>query len=305
MRWVALFSGQGGQRIERARELPQLLSPALHEALRGALAGTPIDEGTLTRNRIAQPTLAAWQVAAFATIAAHLPAPALVAGYSVGEIAACSAAGGYAAGDAIALAATRARLMDEAMPAPAGLAGILGLDESSLVALCADAGAAIAIRNGLRHFVVGGPAAAVESVVARAMTAGATRAQPLPVTTPAHTPFLSAAVPPFATALQPLVGGPLRVPMISGIDAARVRTAHDVVCALSRQIATRLDWAACMDAVVESQPDAVIEIGPGNALARMLAEAAPDLAVRALDDFRDRAAAAAWVLQRGGGTRPA
>lgn len=303
MRWIALFSGQGGQRIEHARQLPARASPQLLDAWRDALAGAPVDEDSLTRNRVAQPTLAAWQVASFATIAAELPPPVLIAGYSVGEIAAACAAGGYAAPDAIRLAAARARLMDEAMPVPAGLAAVLGLDERTLTSLCDGAGAAIAIRNGFRHFVIGGPASAVQSVVADAVTAGATRAQLLPVGTPAHTHFLGAAVAPFAAVLQPLVRGPLGVPMISGIDAARLRTAHETVSALSRQLATRLDWAGCMDAVVEAQADAVLEIGPGNALARMLAEAAPDVRVRALDDFRDPAAAVAWVLHQGSGTR--
>lgn len=304
MRWVALFSGQGGQRIEHARQLPALLTPELKAAWRDALAGAQIDEQSLTHNRIAQPTLVAWQVASFAALATTLPSPALVAGYSVGEIAACAAAGGYPAGDAIELAAARARLMDDAVPEPAGLAAVLGLDEPTLAKLCDDAGAAIAIRNGLRHFVIGGPVAALESVMAGALAAGAARAQRLPVATPAHTRFLSAAVAPFTAVLRPHVRAPLQTPMISAIDAGRLRTAHDVVSALSRQLAAKLDWAACMDAVVETQADAVLEVGPGNALARMLAEAAPGLRVRALDDFRDPAAAVAWVL-REGGTRPA
>lgn len=304
MKWIALFSGQGGQRIEHARRLPALLSPPLLDAWRGALGGASVDEESLTHNRVAQPTLVAWQVASFAAIAAHLPPPVLVAGYSVGEIAAACAAGSYAAADAIGLAGQRARLMDEAMAAPAGLAAVLGLDERTLATLCERAGAAIAIRNGVRHFVVGGPAAALESVVTGALAAGATRAQRLPVATPAHTRFLEPAVAPFAALLQAQVHGPLRVPMISGIDAARLRTAHETVAALSRQVATRLDWAACMDAVVEARADALLEIGPGSALSRMLADAAPGLRVRALDDFRGHAAALAWLSHREGGTRP-
>jgi len=298
VRWIALFSGQGGQRTEHVRALPGRLPPGLAREWRAALGGSDVDDRTLMDNRVAQPTLAAWQVSAYAALAAALPAPALVAGYSVGEVAACSAAGGFDARAAIALAATRARLMDEAMPAPGGLAAVLGLSESALAAVCADAGAAIAIRNGSRHFVIGGPVAAVESAIATALAAGATRAQALPVGVPAHTRFLEAAVAPFANVLRVHVTGPLSLPMVSGIDAARLRTAHEVVSALSRQLATRLDWAACMDAVAEAQPDAVVEIGPGNALARMLAEAAPELPARSLDDFRDTSAAVAWALQQ-------
>jgi len=70
------------------------------------------------------------------------------------------------------------------------------------------------------------------------------------------------------------------------------------VAALSRQLAMTLDWAACMDVVAEVQPDAVVEIGPGNALARMFADAVPDVPVRALADFKDPAAAMAWMQKQ-------
>jgi [acyl-carrier-protein] S-malonyltransferase len=53
-----------------------------------------------------------------------------------------------------------------------------------------------------------------------------------------------------------------------------------------------------MEAIAEMQPDAVLEIGPGNALARMLVESAPDVRVRSLDEFRDPAAAIAWAARQ-------
>jgi [acyl-carrier-protein] S-malonyltransferase len=285
LRWVALFSGQGGQRVEHAQRVRDMLP-------------VPARDGDVVRNRVAQPIVVAWQTFAYASVSAQLPPPSLVAGYSVGEIAACFAAGGFDAREAIDIAQTRAGIMDEAVPEPSGLAAILGLDESTVDALCARNGAAIAIRNGPRHFVVGGREPSLRSLIAQSHVEGATRACALPVSVPAHTPLLAAAVPRFAQALHERVRGPLRVPMLSGIDASRLRTAKETVTALSRQLATRLDWAACMEVIAEAQPDAVLEIGPGNALSRMLREAAPDVHVRALDDFHDPAAAIAWVSRR-------
>lgn len=303
LKWVALWSGQGGQRVEHVERLRSVLAPDLREAWERALvdAGAPagrLDEAAITRNRVAQPTLVAFQLAAWAALGRELPPPAVVAGYSIGEIAACAAAGGLDAADAVALAATRAGLMDEAADAPSGLAAVLGLASDELAPICERHGAALAIRNGPRHFVIGGPRPALEAVIRDASAAGATRAWPLPVTTPAHTRFVESAVPRFAAALAAAARGPLRVPMLSAIDASRLRSAQDVVSALSRQLATMLDWEACMDAVAETQPDAVVEIGPGNALARMLAEAAPHIPVRSLDDFRDPAAAIAWAARQ-------
>jgi len=299
LRWVALFSGQGGQRAEPVAQMSATLPDELRDAWQRALADAGVavdhlDDATLARNRVAQPTLVALELAAFARIAASAP-PVLVAGYSVGEVAACAAAGGMTSVDAIDIAATRARLMDEAVSVPCALAAVLGLGERDVAALCVRTGVAIAIRNGTRHFVVGGPSTSLAAFIEQASAAGATRACALAVHTPAHTPWLASAVPRFADALRPRVRARLRVPSLAAIDASRVRTGDEAVAALSRQLATALDWAACMDVVAEAQPDAVVEIGPGNALARMFADAVPDIPVRALAEFKDPAAATAWM----------
>jgi [acyl-carrier-protein] S-malonyltransferase len=292
VRWVAIASGQGAQRHEHLGRLDR--SP-LRDAWQRALGGRSADAGSLADNRVAQPTLVAWQLTAYGQVAPRLPPPVLVAGYSVGEIAACAIAGGLAPPDAIEVAGERARVMDAAAPFPCALAAILGLSERDVGAACARHGTWIAIRNGSRHFIVGGARDKVQRVTDEAHAAGATRANLLAVRTPAHTPMLEAAVTPFARALERFVRAPLRIPMISGIDASRLAAPGEVVAALSRQLATRLDWAACMDVIGEMQPHAVLEIGPGNALARMFADAWPGVPVRAIDDFRDPAAASAWV----------
>lgn len=304
VRWVALFSGQGGQRATHAHAMAQQLPPPLLAAWQVALARagvTPatLDDGALARNRVAQPTLAAWQVAAWAQVAGDLPPPVLVAGYSVGEVAACSAAGGYDGATAIALAAERAALMDDATSARSGLVAVLGLAEDRVRSLAAGADVAIAIRNGPRHFIVGGTDAALAAFKADATEAGAVRVQRLCVNTPAHTQALAAAVPRFAGVLaDAMTPGRLVIPMRSAIDAAALRTGADAGTALARQLAAPLDWAACMDVVAEQAPDAVLEIGPGDALARMFAEVAPAVPVRALDAFRAPSSAAEWVRRQ-------
>ena len=292
VRWVAIASGQGGQRLEHVE---RLAASSFQDAWRRAIGERELNEAAVSENRIAQPSLVAWQLDAYAAVAPKLPQPVLVAGYSVGEVTACAVAGALAAVDAIAMASERARLMDEAAPFPCALAAILGLSRYDVETLCTHRDIAIAIRNGSRHFIVGGKRENVEHAVADADDAGATRAQMLSVNTPAHTPLLHAAVAPFAEVVARYVQAPLRLPMISAIDAARIRTREEAVAALSRQLATTLDWASCMDVIDEMQPDAVLEIGPCNALARMFAEACPGVPVRAIEDFRDPAAAAAWV----------
>ena len=194
-----MFSGQGGQRTDHIARMGAMLAPDLRAAWEQALAdaGSTVeridDDIQLTRNRVAQPTLCAWQSGAWRMLADALPPPVLVAGYSVGEIAACAAAGGYAGNEAVALAALRAELMDAAIDFPAGLAAVIGLAAHELAPMCAREGVAVAIRNGVRHFIVGGPESALGSFIAAALAAGAVRAHRLCVTTPAHTHWLAPA----------------------------------------------------------------------------------------------------------------
>jgi [acyl-carrier-protein] S-malonyltransferase len=303
LKWAAVFSGQGGQRMVHVRRLRSALPDDLRSAWTAALAlagvrSADLDDATLTNNRVAQPTLCAWQVGAWDALATALPPPVLVAGYSVGELAACCAAGGFSGAQAIELAARRALLMDAVTQAPAGLAATVGLAESDIHSLCQRAGVEVAIRNGPRHFVVGGPIPALDMFIAAALDAGAVRAQRLPVAVPAHTRWLADAATQFAAALSPVLADSLCLPMLSGIDAHTLRTAADAAAALARQIASPLDWAACMEAIAEAQPDAVLEIGPGDALARMFAESVPEVPARSLDDFRDPAGAIAWLRRQ-------
>lgn len=302
LRWIALFSGQGGQRSAHAEALRAGLPADLRECWEAALGAADarndaLDDAILARNRVAQPTIVAWQAMTSARLAQGLPPPVVVAGYSVGELGASIAAGCLSPATAIGLAATRAAAMDAAATSPSGLVAVLGLERAPLTRLCVHHHAWIAIANGPRHFVVGGALASLAPLAAAAQGAGATRVQSLPVTVAAHTPLLVEAVAPFAAALHPAVSAP-RVPILSGIDAVRLRTAHDVADALARQLATPLDWRACMEAIGEMRPAAVLEVGPCNALARMVDEALPDVRVRAIDDFREVDAAIAWVARR-------
>jgi len=78
LRWIAVASGQGGQHVEHAQALRAAISSDLRDAWRSALApcGAEIgelDPAALVRNCVAQPTVAAFQVTAFARLAAALP----------------------------------------------------------------------------------------------------------------------------------------------------------------------------------------------------------------------------------------
>ena len=70
------------------------------------------------------------------------------------------------------------------------------------------------------------------------------------------------------------------------------------ITTLAGQLATTLDWRACMQAAVEMGARVFLELGPGKALTRMLLDADPTLAARSVDEFRSLEGAVDWVRQQ-------
>jgi [acyl-carrier-protein] S-malonyltransferase len=201
----------------------------------------------------------------------------------------------FSVDEGMALCAARAEAMDGCITAPAGLLAVKGLSESLVTRIASACGLALAIRNGPDHFVIGGLGGGLAQAQAMAEAEGAGRIVRLGVTTPSHTALLTQASADMAQRLQPFRSGRLPFPVLSAIDGNRSRTAESAVDALARQISSPLNWDACLEAVHEMQPDLVLEIGPGNALARMWDERKTGIAARASDDFRSVDGILAWI----------
>ncbi len=315
MRLAILFSGQGNQQpahleaLRQALPIAKSITEALAEHIPDVWQMPDVPLALLQTNRIAQPLIFASQLALWQQLAQRLPRPVAVAGYSLGEMAACCVAGCFGAEEGIALCAERAAAMDACIDTPAGLLAIAGLPAASSEALAADYGLAVAIRNGPDHLVLGGPEPGLQRAAQQAEHLGAARVVRLGVTTPSHTPWLAAAAQRFATHLATHLASPhlephpqrLTTPVLSAIDGRPASQSQAALQALARQIDHPLDWTACQDAIAERQPDAILEIGPGNALARMWAERHPHIPVRAGDEFRSVEGIVEWVEKQGRG----
>lgn len=303
MRLALLFSGQGGQTPAHWQQVQGCIDGELGATLARVLPGiadpllAPAPE-QLANNKIAQPLIFAQQMLLWGQLHSRLPKPICAAGYSLGEMAACSVAGAFTAAEGVALCAERAAAMDGAAAGEHGMLAVLGLDDALVETMAAENGLAVAIRNAPRHLVVAGPRAGIAAAADQFAAAGASRLVHLAVRTPSHTPLLTQAAVDFKQRLDALPDRRLAFPVLSAIDATVARTARPALDALARQICTPLDWAACLQAVREMQPDAVLEIGPGNALARLFGELAPEIAVRACDDFRSPDGIVRWLDSR-------
>ena len=90
---------------------------------------------------------------------------------------------------------------------------------------------------------------------------------------------------------------PFRAPQVVLFSNAgdRIRDAASARAALAAKIARTVRWDECMENVMARQVRCVLEIGPGQALARMWNQRYPSVPARACDDFRSASAIAAWL----------
>lgn len=300
-----LCPGQGAQHpqmFDLARSDPRVDQLLAHWPV-AAACGMPLptvlaDPALLFSNRIAQPLIVAAELAVWEAIRHCTPAPALVAGYSIGELSAYGIAGALSAAQLIPLAAARAGWMDACTVPTAGqsLLAVSGVTAAAVDALLAQHRLSIAIQNGADNLIVGGWCKDLRAAEAALLQMGA-QLTPIPVEVASHTALMQAAVAPFEAALQQCAFMDFKSPVLAGISAARVSNKQDAVALLSRQIAEKISWDQCMDACAEAGVTVALELGPGGALSRMLQQRHPAIECRSVADFRTPAGIARW-LQR-------
>lgn len=296
MAYALVFSGQGGQHADM---LPWLAEGGLTHALNTRLAvadwrSSLRDADWAARNANAQCLLTGAALAAWAQLAPHLPPPAAIAGYSVGELAAFSAAGVFDAAMALHLASARAAAMDRcAAQSPGGLLGVSRIAPDTLARLLSGSVVAIAIRNALDSVVLGGPAAALDLIETQAVAEGA-HCTRLRVGVPSHTPAMQPAAEAFARVLAELPLARPRTALFSNA-ADRITSAEQARSALAAQIASTVRWDECMENLHARGVDRVLEIGAGQALARMWNQRYPAVPARSADEFRRAEAVLRWL----------
>ncbi len=301
-----LCSGQGTQHagmFDLVAQAPEA-RPIL-EAAREVLGGTDpqqfvreADAATLFSNRTGQILCCTQALAAWAMIRPYLPGTTVVAGYSVGELAAWGCAGLLEPPEVLRLAVTRAGAMDAAGGSDTGLEAFMGLSRARVEELCRPHDAHVAIVNRSDFFIVGGRKQALQTMRDEANAGGATCATILRVAVASHTPLLAEASRQFGEVLGRL-NLPARVPpgirLLSGVDGEVVFDVPAGSRKLAAQISHTLHWAACLDSCLAAGVETALELGPGHALSHMASQALPGALTRSLDDFRTPAGVSAWL----------
>lgn len=294
---------QGGDMFDLVADAPE--AGPVFDSARCALGGEDpralvrrATNDALHEDKVGQILCCTQALAAWAVLSARTPRPLVVAGYSVGELAAWGVAGVLDPAGVLNLAVERAAAMDEATTRPSGLAAIRGLKRGPLESICRTHGAYVAIVNAEDRMVVGGTRTALDAVIRDAAIAGAQRTTMLPVRVAGHTPLLADASDAFRQALAkaPLAAEvPPSVRLLSGIDGATVFDMSIGADKLARQIRQTVDWAACMASCRAAGVTTVIELGPGNALAHLMREFMTNGEAHSLSEFHSLAGFAHWL----------
>ena len=299
-KFAFLFPGQGAQAVGMLNgfagnavvdQTVAEASDALGFDLGRMIADGPKEDLDLTTNT--QPIMLTAAVAIYrAWIAAGGPAPAMVAGHSLGEYSALVAAGVIAFKDAVPLVRFRAGAMQDAVPVgQGGMAVILGLGATDVAAVCAAAAAELTGSvvepvnfNEPTQIVIAGHNAAVERACELAKEKGAKRAMKLAVSAPFHSSLLQPASDRLSTYMAPLAFSAPVIELVNNVDVAVVADPAAIKDALVRQAARPVRWVESMQFMAEQGVELVIESAPSKVLIGMAKRIDARLAGEALVD---------------------
>jgi [acyl-carrier-protein] S-malonyltransferase len=261
----ALFPGQGSS-VSNCRAIIERHCARLHSDAVKLLGGDPL-ERAVQGTRYAQPAIFLASLAGWRATRQACAEPSAFAGHSLGEITALTAAGIFAADDALELVVLRARLMDEAVTdgPPGGMVAILKgtVEQAERVAL--RNGLHVANYNAPGQTVLSGPLDALDAAGhdARSLGLGVLK---LGVSGPFHSPSLSRAREPFFRAISTLALNAAPAPVLSSLTAEPfTEPARELADALTAPVR----WSETMLALDRLGIDAYLDVGPDRVLERL------------------------------------
>jgi [acyl-carrier-protein] S-malonyltransferase len=297
-RIVCVFPGQGSQAVgmgkalweadDTVKALYQEANEVLGYDLQGLCFAGPEEELRLTQN--AQPAILVHSIAAWTLVARQGLQPVLLAGHSLGEYSALVASGVLRFADAVHLVHQRGLFMQEAVPPGAGsMAALLGVARQDVEALCAelreDGVLQPANYNDPGQIVIAGETervhAAIDAVKARRLG----KPVLLKVSAPFHCRMLQPAAERLTHAFAQVTFHPFTLPVLSNVTAVPHPAPEAVQDLLVQQVCAPVRWEDAMQYAVSHGCDALLEVGPGKALAGMMKRIAPQVEVLALDAF--------------------
>lgn len=227
------------------------------------------DAETLKQTANTQPCLFTVEMAAAQALIGQGVTPDMVAGFSLGELAALTITGGVDFENGIKMVTHRGKLMqDAAEKVDSAMIAVMKLDTAKVEELCAAYPEAYPVNyNCPGQTVVAVKRESLEGLREAVKAAGG-RAMPLKVSGGFHSPFMAEAAEQFNTYLQDVKFSRFKVPLYSNYTARP----YDQDCRelLTKQICNPVRWQELVENMIADGADTFIELGPGDVLSGLI-----------------------------------
>ncbi len=286
-----VFSGQGDQFPGMGKELADKYpsAKAVFDMCDGIRPGTSEQcfngtEEELKETKNTQPCLFAMELAAANVLFDKGVRPEALAGFSLGEVTAATAAGIFDNETGFRLVCKRGELMQtEAEKFDTSMAAVVKLTPEQIQDVCAKYSDVYPVNfNCPGQITVSGLASQMKDFSADVKAAGG-RALPLKLKGAFHSPFMNAASEAFRVELENAKINKGNITLYS--DLTSMPYTDDVAELLSKQICSPVLWEKIVRNMIADGFDTFIEIGPGRTLTNMIKKISADVKAQTVEEY--------------------
>lgn len=265
----AQYSGMGKDLYEsnpKARALFDKADEILGFKISEIMFGGTDEE--LKQTRVTQPAIFLHSVALAVALGEEFQ-PDMVAGHSLGELSALTAAGALSFEDGLRLVSARAEAMQKACEVkPSTMAAVIALADEKVEEVCAgiDGVVVAANYNCPGQVVISGEVESVQAACVALKEAGAKRALPLNVSGAFHSPMMEPARAELQKAIEATEFHTPRCAAYQNVDAQPHTDPNEIKQNLIAQLTSPVRWTQSVERMCADGATAFEELGPGQVL---------------------------------------
>ena len=271
----AQFVGMGKDLYEQSAEAKEMFEKA-NDILGFRITDLMFDgtEEDLKQTKVTQPAVFLHSVILSKVIGDEFK-PEMVAGHSLGELSALTAAGALSFEDGLKLVSARAQAMQKACEIkPSTMAAVLALPDEKVEEICESVPGIVvcANYNCPGQIVISGETEAIDAACEKLLEAGAKRALKLKVGGAFHSPCMEPARAELAEAIaRTEIHTPI-CPVYQNVDAQPHTDPEEIKANLVAQLTAPVRWTQTVKNMIADGATEFVEVGPGKVLQGLVAK---------------------------------